>query len=73
LVITPDHGGRVYVDEDEYLIGALELIVEVSASTESIGLHRKKADYQKAGVPEYVVLALRLKRVFWFVRRHGRY
>jgi Uma2 family endonuclease len=73
LFIAPDHGGRVYVDEDDYLHGAPELIVEVSSSTESIDLHRKKSDYQKAGVPEYVVLTLRLQRVFWFVRRRGKY
>src|SRR5262249_35767334 len=36
-------------------------------------LHGKKADYQKAGVLEYVVLALRTQQVFWFVRRRGKY
>jgi Uma2 family endonuclease len=63
----------VYVDEDDYLHGAPELIVEVSSSTESIDLHRKKRDYEKAGVREYVVLALRMQQVFWFVRRRGKY
>ena len=28
LFISPDHGGRVYVDADDYLNGAPELIVE---------------------------------------------
>jgi Uma2 family endonuclease len=73
LFITPESGGRVYVDEEEYLHGAPELIVEVSSSTESIDLHRKKFDYQKAGVREYVVLALRMQQVFWFVRQRGKY
>ena len=73
LFITPECGGAVYLDEDEYLHGAPELIVEVSSSTESIDLHRKKQDYQKAGVREYVVLALRMQQVFWFVRRRGKY
>jgi Uma2 family endonuclease len=73
LFITPAYGGRVYVDADEYLHGAPELIVEVSWSTESIDLHRKKHDYQKAGVREYVVLALRMQQVFWFVRQRGKY
>ena len=73
LFITPECGGAVYLDEDEYLHGAPELIVEVSSSTESIDLHRKKQDYQKAGVREYVVLALRTQQVFWFVRRRGKY
>ncbi len=73
LFIAPEYGGQVYVDEDEYLNGSPELIVEVSASTESIDLHRKKNDYQKAGVREYVVLALRMQQVFWFVRQRGKY
>ena len=73
LFITPEYGGQVYADEDDYLHGAPELIVEVSSSTESINLHRKKHDYQKAGVREYVVLALRMQQVFWFVRQRGKY
>lgn len=73
LFITSEYGGRVYVDEEDYLHGAPELIVEVSSSTESIDLHRKKEDYQKAGVGEYVVLALRTQQVFWFRRQRGKY
>jgi Uma2 family endonuclease len=73
LFIVPESGGQVYLDEDEYLNGAPELIVEVSSATESIDLHRKKLDYQKAGVREYVVLALRMQQVFWFVRQRGKY
>ena len=73
LFIAPEYGGNVYTDEDDYLHGAPELIVEVSSSTESIDLHRKKQDYQKAGVREYVVLALRMQKVFWFVRQRGKY
>jgi Uma2 family endonuclease len=73
LFIAPEYGGHVYVDQDEYLHGAPELIVEVSSATESIDLHRKKDDYEKAGVREYVVLALRMRRVFWFVRQRAKY
>jgi Uma2 family endonuclease len=73
LFVLPEYGGQVYVDEDDYLNGAPELIVEVSSATESIDLNRKKLDYQKAGVREYVVLALRTQQVFWFVRQRGKY
>src|SRR3954453_22757383 len=34
LFIVPECGGQVYLDEDDYLNGAPELIVEVSSSTE---------------------------------------
>jgi Uma2 family endonuclease len=50
-----------------------ELIAEISWSTESIDLHAKKRDYEKAGVREYVVVALRKQQVFWFVRQRGKY
>jgi Uma2 family endonuclease len=73
LFISPECGGQVRLDEDDYLHGPPELIVEVSSSTESIDQHRTKHDYQKAGVREYVVLALRTQQVFWFVRRRGKY
>jgi Uma2 family endonuclease len=73
LFIEAGYGGQVYQDEDEYLHGAPEWLGEVSWSTESIDLHRKKDDYQKAGVREYVVLALRMQQVFWFVRQRGKF
>jgi len=51
----------------------VDLIVEVSSSTESIDLHAKKADYERGGVAEYIVVALRKKQVFWFVRQRGKF
>lgn len=73
LIVLPEYGGRTWVDEDDYLHGPPELVAEVSASTESIDLHAKKRDYEKAGVLEYLVIALESARVFWFVRRAGRF
>jgi Uma2 family endonuclease len=73
LFITPECGGQVYEDEAKYLNGSPELIAEISWSTESIDLHAKKRDYEKAGVREYVVLALLKQQVFWFVRQRGKY
>jgi Uma2 family endonuclease len=73
LFIAPEYGGQVHLDENDYFNGSPELIVEVSWATESIDLNRKKLDYQKAGVREYVVLALRTQQVFWFVRQRGKF
>jgi Uma2 family endonuclease len=73
LFIEAAYGGQVKEDEDQFLVGTPEWIGEVSWSTESIDLHRKKLDYQKAGVREYAVLALRLQQVFWFARRRGKF
>src|SRR5262249_30623480 len=73
LFILPECGGQTWEDEDGYLNGAPELIAEIGESTESIDLHRKKEDYEKAGVREYLVVALRQQLVFWFIRRRGKF
>jgi Uma2 family endonuclease len=71
LMIRPDRGGQMRFTEDDYLAGAPEFVGEVAASTESYDLHSKKRDYERAGVCEYLVVALRQKKVFWFVNRSG--
>jgi Uma2 family endonuclease len=73
LFILPEYGGQVWEDEKEYLHGSPEWIGEVGDSTESIDLHAKKRDYEEAGVREYVVVAVRSRQVFWFVRRRGKF
>lgn len=73
LVIMPDYGGQTRIDADDYLLGPPELALEIALSTESIDLNAKKRDYERAGVLEYIVVALRQQRVYWFVRRRGRF
>ncbi len=73
LYILPEKGGQIRINEDEYTVGAPELVVEVASSTESYDLHSKKKDYEAAGVQEYIVVALRQRQVFWFVLRDGQY
>jgi Uma2 family endonuclease len=70
LLIAPEKGGQTR-DEDEYIVGPPELVIEVAASSASIDLHQKKADYEQAGVCEYVVANLGAQHVSWFVRRDG--
>lgn len=60
-------------EEDEYIVGAPELIIEIASSTESIDLHRKRRDYEKAGVREYVVVLVRQARVSWFISRNRQF
>jgi Uma2 family endonuclease len=72
LLIAPAGKGQTR-EEDEYIVGAPELIVEVASSAEAIDLHRKRADYERAGVKEYVVVLLRQERVVWFIARNGRF
>jgi Uma2 family endonuclease len=73
LIVLPTKGGRVRVNKDGYLQGTPELIAETASTTESYDLHSKKDDYERAGVKEYVVVALRQRRVFWFIRRRGKF
>jgi Uma2 family endonuclease len=72
LLIAPDHGGQTRA-EDDYIVGAPELIVEIASSTESVDLHAKRRDYEQAGVREYAVVVLRQARLIWFVRRGGQF
>jgi Uma2 family endonuclease len=73
LLIVPERGGQTREDRKGYLCGPPELLAEIGSSTESIDLHAKKVDYEKAGVREYVVVALRTHKVFWFIRRRGKF
>ncbi|MEO8496499.1 MAG: Uma2 family endonuclease [Planctomycetota bacterium] len=73
LIIRPDCGGQMRFTDDDYLEGAPEFVAEVASSTEAYDLHNKKRDYELAGVKEYLVVALRQKKVFWFVHRDGRF
>ena len=67
LFILPECGGQAWEDEDGYMNGAPEFIGEISLASESSDLSAKKDDYEKAGVREYLVVALRSQQVFWFV------
>ncbi len=65
-------GGRARV-EGGYVVGPPELVVEVGQSSRSHDLGPKKADYEKAGVLEYLFVGIEPAEVRWFVRREGRY
>lgn len=71
LTLAPERGGQTR--EEQFIIGAPELVVEVAYSSESYDLHSKKRDYERAGVTEYVVVLLREQRVVWFNRREDRF
>jgi Uma2 family endonuclease len=73
LLILPEHGGQTRENEDGYLTGPPELIVEVASSSQAIDLGAKRRDYERFGVKEYVVVALRQPEVFWFIRRNDRF
>lgn len=59
-------GGNAYISGDDYLEGAPELIVEVSASTASLDLHDKLRTYRRNGVLEYLVLLPETQEIRWY-------
>jgi Uma2 family endonuclease len=73
LIIPPEKGGQMKWSREfpEYLEGAPEFVAEVANSSEAYDLHQKRADYERQGVREYLVVALRQKRVYWFASREG--
>lgn len=71
LRISPDRGGRTH-DLGNIIGGGPELVVEVSDSSRAIDLGAKLADYERAGTPEYIVLAIDPDEVFWHALRDGR-
>jgi len=73
LIVSPACGGQTSLNADGYRTGAPELTTEVASSSQSIDLHGKKHDYEQAGVKEYLVIALRKPRVYWFIARNGRF
>lgn len=64
-------GGNAFVNEDDYLEGAPELIVEVAGSSAAIDLHDKLTAYRRNGVQEYLVLLTHERAVRWFRWRGG--
>jgi len=70
LRILPECGGRTR-DEEGFIRDAPELVVEVAKATRYVDLGPKRADYEQAGVLEYVVRALEPDEVVWFEQDQG--
>jgi Uma2 family endonuclease len=71
LRILPEFGGQSW-DAGEYIGGAPELLVEIAYSTRAIAMNQKRADYQREGVSEYMVLCVEERELHWFDFRTGR-
>ncbi len=70
LRVLPECGGRTS-NEQGFVRGAPELIIEVSKATRYVDLGPKLADYEQAGVLEYIVRALDPDEVFLFRQEQG--
>jgi Uma2 family endonuclease len=72
LIIDPACGGQVQ-EVDGYVVGAPELLVEVSASSASIDRNTKLRVYRRNSVREYLIWRVLDRAVDWFVLRQGQY
>jgi Uma2 family endonuclease len=66
LRVLPEFGGQSHTSDDDYVVGAPELVAEIALSSRSIDLHAKRQDYALHGVQEYLVLDLTENRLHWF-------
>jgi hypothetical protein len=66
-------GGNAQIDEDGYIVGAPELIAEISASTVSYDLHGKKNAYERNKIKEYIVWRTLDREIDWFVLEDDAY
>lgn len=71
--IAPDCGGQVQIDDGGFILGAPELVAEVSASSVDIDLTRKFDMYRRHGVREYIIHRTEDGELDWFVRRGRRF
>lgn len=73
LRLPAELGGQSRIDEEDYIISAPELIVEIAASSASYDLHDKKDIYCQHGVQEYVVWRTADREIDWFRLENGQY
>jgi Uma2 family endonuclease len=66
LRVLPEHGGRSRTSVDDYILGPVEFICEITHSRQAIDLHGKREDYTRHGVLEYLVVSLRELQLRWF-------
>jgi Uma2 family endonuclease len=71
LRIRPEYRGRSQTVKD-YVKGPPELLVEIAHSTRALDLLQKRADYERAGVLEYVVVSTEEPELHWFNLRTDR-
>lgn len=70
LRLPEEWGGRARIERG-FIVGAPELVIEIARSSRHFDLGAKQSDYERSGVPEYLVIELDPNRIHWFVRRGG--
>lgn len=66
-------GGKSWINENDYLEGSPELVVEIASSSVSYDLHDKLEMYERKGVQEYIVWRVLDKKIDWFSLENNKY
>jgi len=66
LRLEPEYGGQSHVNEGGYYTGPPEFAAEIAYSSRAIDLHKKRSDYERAGVLEYLVVRVEEPEMHWF-------
>jgi len=66
-------GRQATISEDDFIVGAPELIVEIAASSAAIDVHDKKSAYARNRVQEYLVWRTLEQTLDWFRWVDGEY
>jgi Uma2 family endonuclease len=73
LRICEECGGQSRVDKDDYLVGAPELVVEITASGASIDMRDKLRAYRRNGVKEYLTWRTVEEQFDWRMLSEGEF
>ncbi len=73
LRIEENRGGKSWVNDNDYLEGSPELVVEIASSTASYDLHDKLEIYEQKGVQEYIVWRVLDEQIDWFSLKNSKY
>jgi Uma2 family endonuclease len=71
--IDPALGGGAFVNDEDYLEGTPELLIEVAASSAAYDLHEKLHAYRRNGIQEYLVLQVYEQATTWYRWQEGEY
>jgi len=66
LILAPEYGGRSWADDDDYLRGVPELVVEIAASSARLDAGEKRDLYERIGVQEYVLWRVNDDEIDWW-------
>jgi Uma2 family endonuclease len=73
LRIEPRAGGQAKPNDENYLSGAPELVVEIAYRSANYDLHAKKESYFNSGVQEYLVWQAEDHLLHHFIRGEGEF